>query len=233
MGVEGRTGARIKSGARSLEPKKPEVGSVGRNYAIGRQNLHRWLSRPTSFGGRARKYGKSLKADAKLDTSVSKNWEGKMDEVWKEIPGYGGAYLISSMGRLWSEPSARLLALRVDHGYAAVFLRAKRFYIHRLVAEAFVPRPSGATIVTHLNFNHRDNRASNLEWTTSQGKNDRAFAACRFPHQKQAVICTTTGERFESGSAAGKALSLHGQSILACAVGKRKSVGGYVFALAK
>ena len=46
-------------------------------------------------------------------------------------------------------------------------------YIHRLVAQAFVPIPNkyadmsvDELDVHHINFNHSDNRASNLQWLT-------------------------------------------------------------------
>lgn len=54
--------------------------------------------------------------------------------------------------------------------------RSKRFYIHRLVAEAFLGDPSGLQ-VNHKNFNRADNTLKNLEIVTSKEnhkhKNDR------------------------------------------------------------
>lgn len=55
-----------------------------------------------------------------------------------------------------------------DHG------RKIQDRIHRLVAEAFVPKVENRPVVNHINTIKTDNRASNLEWTTSTG--NRAHA---------------------------------------------------------
>lgn len=44
--------------------------------------------------------------------------------------------------------------------------------VHRLVAEAFIPKPDGATMVRHLNGDNADNRASNLAWGTAKDNSE-------------------------------------------------------------
>lgn len=41
-------------------------------------------------------------------------------------------------------------------------------YIHRLIAEAFLPKPSPDAIVVHKSSDHSDNRPQNLKWVTSK-----------------------------------------------------------------
>ena len=103
-------------------------------------------------------------------------------EVWKDVVGFEGLYQVSNLGRVKSLQStcnrwkAGRIRKPVDnrHGYLSINLSRDgrivkaRQYVHRLVAEAFVPNddPINKTEVNHLNEDRSDNRAENLEWTT-------------------------------------------------------------------
>jgi len=43
---------------------------------------------------------------------------------------------------------------------------SEQVYVHRLVAEAFIPNPEGLPFVRHLDDNPANNAASNLAWGT-------------------------------------------------------------------
>lgn len=49
------------------------------------------------------------------------------------------------------------------------------FYIHRLVAEAFVPNPLNLPEVNHIDGNRLNPHFSNLEWVTSKGNSQHAI----------------------------------------------------------
>lgn len=104
-------------------------------------------------------------------------------EVWKDIPGFEGNYSVSNLGRIRSNyrnfPSSRgsgICSVREKilrpcdngRGYKSVHLRvngsAHRKYIHRLVAESFIPIDNRSLDVNHKDGNKGNNTLMNLEW---------------------------------------------------------------------
>ena len=98
------------------------------------------------------------------------------NEEWRDVVGYEGRYQVSSMGRVksfkWNKE--RFLKPRGNRGgYLQVNLYAgggkpKKFYVHRLVCEAFHDNPDNKPQVNHVNEDKADNRACNLEWCTAE-----------------------------------------------------------------
>ena len=54
-------------------------------------------------------------------------------------------------------------------GYIKIVVGNKGYYVHRLVAETFIPNTDNKLEVNHKNSNTKDNRVENLEWVTHQG----------------------------------------------------------------
>lgn len=95
-------------------------------------------------------------------------------EVWVPVNGYP-MYLVSNLGRVMSlhsrHNSPRIVSGVTDKdGYQRVYISdgisGKRFFVHRLVAVAFIPNPDNLPVVNHKDENKQNNRAENLEWCT-------------------------------------------------------------------
>lgn len=112
-----------------------------------------------------------------------------MSEIWMPVPGYEGLYIISNRGQVKSldrpGKTGRVLRPQVNScGYCRVTLsrnnKAHRLFVHRLVAEVFLPRRPGCDVINHLDFNVTNNAASNLEWTTQKENVHWSVAAGRY-----------------------------------------------------
>lgn len=55
-----------------------------------------------------------------------------------------------------------------NRGYCYVRLGGKNYYIHRLVAEKYIPNPENKPQVNHKDGNKDNNNVSNLEWSTAK-----------------------------------------------------------------
>nr|pir hypothetical protein 36.1 - phage SPP1 [Bacillus phage SPP1] len=77
-----------------------------------------------------------------------------MEEVWRDIPGYVGIYEVSTLGRVRKKEGGRILKARKSRGYMRLWLYKdklkKDWYVHRLVALAFLCRPPGKELINHL-----------------------------------------------------------------------------------
>lgn len=103
-----------------------------------------------------------------------KNLEG---EIWQDVKGQEGKYMVSNMGRVVSLKREGVLFNRLvgsknmgntPHKYWGCSISGTPISIHRLVAFHFVDNddPINKTDVDHINFNIDDNRAVNLRWVT-------------------------------------------------------------------
>lgn len=102
-----------------------------------------------------------------------------IQETWKDIPGFEGAYQVSDLGRVWSldrvvavgagsrRLRGQIMAVQQHPGgYRQVRLPGGSLLVHRLVAAAFLgPCPTGYE-VAHGDNDRTNNRLSNLAYAT-------------------------------------------------------------------
>ena len=145
----------------------------------------------------------------------------------KDFPNY----LITSDGSIYNKNGLKIKPETTKNGYLRVSLsnnkiKHKRVLVHRLVADAFIPNPSGLPQVNHINEDRKDNRVENLEWCTPlynlnySNVIDKASIA-----KYRRVYCVTTNEFFNSVTEASTKYSIEISNIVACCAGRRKIAG--------
>ena len=195
-------------------------------------------------------------------------------EIWRPINGYYGYYEISSIGRIRSLTrevkskrgkriiKGKILSPSTDiNGYYIMRLYknsiGKKFFIHRLVADAFIENPDNKPFVDHINTIRKDNRIENLRWCTQKENANNPITKI---HSRERVYIEETYEKakrtrkkkktknrerevfmystdgcfiksFKSATAASKETGIDAGTIRGVCRGGRgkKSAGGYIW----
>lgn len=138
-------------------------------------------------------------------------------ETWKniDIENLCGRYQVSNLGNVkrtaickvgWGgeytiEQERLITPFDNGNGYKVVGFtirerekkKRKNFYVHRLVATAFIDNPQNKPEVNHKNYNRGDNRAENLEWCTDIENTNYSKEHMRHPIKK------ISGIRYKGG----------------------------------
>lgn len=182
--------------------------------------------------------------------------------VRKQVVGYEGLYEVDQFGRVYSidriktvVDNGRIYEKHIagkqmkqsihTKGYKTVSLTkngsTKTMFVHRIVAEAFLPNPSNLPLVNHKDEDKTNNFIDNLEWCTAsynrtygkaierQAKKIRG----RESNKKIAIIQKDmSGEFlnwFDSLTKAAENVNGSTSSISAVCKGKRKTAYGYLW----
>lgn len=105
------------------------------------------------------------------------------DLKFVDIPKYKGRLQINKSGQVYSLLSNKILKPhQMPNGYIAfciMFQKPKRHtkteYLHRLLAETFIPNPENKATVNHIDGDKSNNNLNNLEWATQSENNIHAL----------------------------------------------------------
>lgn len=101
-------------------------------------------------------------------------------EIFRDIPDT--YYQIGSCGNIRNKNNGRIKVPfdRNRTGYVRAILfngngKSKRYFVHRLVAHAFIPNPENKPMVNHIDGDKTNNCVENLEWVTASENMRHAY----------------------------------------------------------
>lgn len=160
---------------------------------------------------------------------------------WKTISWYPECE-VSNNGRVrYTETKKERKVSKSVYGYGVLYINHKVVFVHRLLAQAFIPNPENKPFINHKNSNRFDNRIENLEWCTPKensnhaliGKHGNALGMVgsksrNFKHW----ICQVSLDGFligvyEGVNDAHRQTGIHSARVYGCLSGKTKTAGGY------
>ena len=180
-----------------------------------------------------------------------------MNEIWKDIKQFEGAYQISNYGRLKSlnrlvkvGNGFRLVKEKIlkpivgTCGYYQYPLKhngvKKTILIHQEVAKAFLENPNNLNEINHKDENRLNNYFENLEWCDREYNNSyrdrkkREIETQRNTHPSRKMIeqvdkngCVVG--TFQSEREAERMTNIPHNNISGCIKGKRKTAGEYIW----
>lgn len=173
-----------------------------------------------------------------------------MEEIWKDVDGTEGKYVVSSLSKVKLKTSDKPLKPKIDrYGYPTVKVLINGKFmtktVHRIVATAFIPNPLLKKEVNHINGIKTDNSIDNLEWVTMKENQVHAWkSGLKKPSRPWkgkfgkehfrsipiiAIYPDGTTKDYNSGADAERETGIKKNAINAVCRGKRKSHKNIVY----
>ena len=179
-----------------------------------------------------------------------------MEEEWRDIKGFEGLYQVSSLGnvRCLSDKghykAREMKKTTTTTGYYQVQLykggKSKLVFVHRLVADTFIPNPESKPNIDHINTITTDNRVENLRHCTQAENLSNPISYERRMRRVREVNAQHFGinsgkhrpvfqygldgifiRKWETMTDAWKALGMDSSGITRAARGEIKTAGGF------
>lgn len=179
-----------------------------------------------------------------------------MNELWKDISGYEGLYIVSNLGKVRSVDrlitkkggvvcklkSRPIATFTGKKGYETCCLcrdgKESTLKIARLVAINHIPNPYMLPCVNHMSGDKHDNSTSNLEWCSVAYNNQHAYdEGLRGSAEKNSLYkgdivgtCRETGKTITmSGKKQIIEAGFDNSNVYACVNGRIKSHKNHTF----
>lgn len=173
-----------------------------------------------------------------------------MREQWEDIKGYDGVYQVSNLGRVKSidhfdcnkrnRIKGRILKPAIKrNGYLQIALsdrtgKSKNYYVHKLVAEAFIGNCPKDCEVNHIDENKANNNVLNLEYVSHRININHGTNLLRSAQKRRKPVLQFEkgGEyiaEFSSTIEAEKETGVWHNNISKVCKGKAKTAGGFIW----
>lgn len=176
----------------------------------------------------------------------------KIEEKWTPVRNYEDLYEVSNTGKVRSidreiidkRGSTRcfkgreLKKIILPNGYFVVGLSKNGFnklhYVHRLVAEMFIPNPNNYPCINHKDEVKINNNVDNLEFCTYKYNNDYSNNVERMNRSTRKRVIQLTKDYkvvfiYESEMEASRKTGIQQSSISRCCFGHAKTAGKYLW----
>lgn len=136
-------------------------------------------------------------------------------EIYKTIEGFNNLYEISNFGNIKTVKTQKITNgwQHCKYGHRKVRLYKNKisqdFYVHRLVALAFLPIIDNKIYVNHIDNNPNNNHVSNLEWCTHKENMQHAQKQGRMKDKNtKLVLNVKTGIYYNSINEAAESVNI-------------------------